>query len=206
MSKSVEVNEKTNGAKEAISCSVPYSVRVDIEGTADMLFHRWNSEAVDEKARAAKNSKAKKSDDLETYVYRNEEGYLCVPGEYLRQSIIHAAKFKQDPRSPRKSAMDLYKAGVVSLTNLASLGLKAWDYEDRRRVVIQRSGVNRTRPAFKAGWRATFDLLVLLPEYISIQDLNDTIVSSGRLIGLAEFRPTFGRFMVRSIAEITEVA
>ena len=105
-----------------------------LTGTADLLFHRWNSQAVEEKAKAAKNSKAKKTDDIESYVYRNDGGELCIPGEYVRQAIVAAAKFRQDPRSPRKSAMDLYKAGVVPLTILASTGKKAWDYEDTRRV------------------------------------------------------------------------
>jgi hypothetical protein len=129
---------------------------VAIQGSADLLFHRWNCEAVEAKSKAEKGSSAKKTDDLESYVYRNDGGELCIPGEYLRQALIHAAKFRQDPRSPRKSAMDLYKAGVVSLTNLATLGVSDWDYEDRRRVVIQRSGVTRVRPALRAGWSAEF--------------------------------------------------
>ena len=186
----------TNGAAETIGLSEPYTAAVAIEGVADMLFHRWNSDAVDAKAAAAKGSKAKKSDDIESYVYRNDAGEICIPGEYLRGAIIGAAKFRQDPRSPRKSAMDLFKAGVVSLTPLASLGKDAWDYEHRARVVVQRNGVTRTRPAFKAGWRAEFDLMVTLPEYIRPADLNEVIASAGRLIGLADFRPTYGRFNV----------
>ena len=200
--KSTEVGGETptNGAFAAIDETVPYTVTVAIEGTADILFHRWNPEAVDEKAKAAKGSKAKKSDDVESYVYRNADGEICIPGEYLRGAIITAAKFKQDPRSPRKSAMDLFKAGVVSLTPLASLGKADWDYEDRRRVLVQRNGVNRTRPAMKAGWRAEFDLLVMLPEYISPALLNEVIQTAGRLIGLADFRPTYGRFIVTNFA------
>lgn len=186
----------TNGGKAAISVSEPYTVDLIIEGASDLICHRWNSEAVDEKAKAAKNSKAKKEDDLESYVYRNDDGEICVPGEYLRQSIIHAAKFRQDPRSPRKSAMDLFKAGIVSLTPLGSLGKTKWDYEDRRRVVIQRSGVNRTRPAFKAGWRAEFQLMVMLPEYIDRDSLHQTVSAAGRLIGVGDFRPTYGRFNI----------
>jgi hypothetical protein len=103
--------EVTNGAAQAIEFSQPFTVDVTIEGTADLLFHRWNCEAVEEKSKAAKGSKAKKTDNVESYVYRNDDGQLCLPGEYLRQAIIHAAKFRQDPRSPRKSAMDLFKAG-----------------------------------------------------------------------------------------------
>lgn len=189
-----DVNEKTNGGKAAIESGAPYIVSLSIEGAADMLFHRWNCEAVDAKSRATKNSKAKKSDDVESYVYRCEDGTLGLPGEYVRQAIIHAAKFRQDPRSPRKSAMDLFKAGVVCLTPLASLGKIDWDYLDTRRVTIQRNGINRTRPAMRLGWRATFEIAVNLPEYIDRQMLREVIEQSGRLIGVGDFRPTFGRF------------
>ena len=186
----------TTGGNEAISFSEPYSVEVTIEGSADILFHRWNAEAVDEKAAAAKGSKAKKTDNIESYVYRDDKDFLCIPGEYLRGAIVGAAKFRQDPRSPRKSAMDLFKAAVVSLTPLASLGVKKWDYEDRRRVVVQRSGINRTRPAMKIGWRATFVLMVTLPEYVNPQTLNEVISMAGRIGGLGDFRPTYGRFSI----------
>lgn len=191
-----EVSETTNGGASTIEASIPYIVAVTVEGTADIIFHRWNPESIDTKAKATKGSKAKKTDDIESYVYRDESGYICIPGEYLRGSIINAAKFKQDPRSPRKSAMDLYKAGIVSLTPLASIGLKHWHYEDRRRVVVGRAGINRTRPAVKTGWRATFDLMVVLPEYVDQAALRETIESAGRLVGIADFRPTYGRFSV----------
>jgi hypothetical protein len=186
----------SNGAAAVISASEPYTVGVRLVGTSDLLFHRWNAESVDERSRAAKNSKAKKTDDIESYVYRDSDRNICVPGEYLRMAVIFAAKFKQDPRSPRKSAMDLYKAGIVSLTPLASLGKDTWDYEDKRRVVIQRNGVNRVRPAMREGWSAEFSLMVLLPEYIDEHQLHDTIGMAGRLVGLGDFRPTYGRFRI----------
>lgn len=192
--KVIAIKEPTNGAVETISHSEPYAVAVTVEGSADFLFHRWNAEAVDEKAKAAKNSKGKKTDDVESYVYRTKDGELAIPGEYIRGSIINAAKFRQDPRSPRKSAMDLFKAAIVVTTPLASLGVKDWDYLDKRRVMIQRQGINRVRPAMRAGWEVTFDLLVMLPEYIDRNSLRETIESAGRLIGIGDFRPTFGRF------------
>lgn len=198
-----EIHEATNGGAATIEAGIPYRVAVQLTGAADLLFHRWNSQAVDEKAKAAKNSKAKKTDDIESYVYRNEAGELCIPGEYVRQAIVYAAKFRQDPRSPRKSAMDLYKAGVVPLTILASTGKTTWDYEDTRRVVVQRSGINRTRPALKAGWKAAFEFLILTPEYIGPMDLHAVLTQAGTLIGIADFRPTFGRFGVTSYEVLT---
>lgn len=196
------VNNVTNDAAEDIATGEPYAVAITIVGTAPMLFHRWSCDAVAEKAKAAKGSKAKKSDNVESYVYRDENGELCLPGEYLRQSIIMAAKFRQDPRSPRKSAMDLFKAGVVTLTELASLGVKDWDYLDRRRVVVQRNAVTRERPAMRLGWKASIDLQVLTPEYISTDLLSEVLSSAGRLVGVGDFRPTFGRFRVERFERV----
>jgi hypothetical protein len=186
----------SNDAAEDIAVGEPYTVAVAIRGSAAILFHRWSNESVAAKSAAAKNSKAKKSDDLASYVYRCDNGHLGLPGEYLRQSIIGAARFRQDPRSPRKSAMDLFKAGVVSITELADLGVEDPDYIDRRRVLIQRNAITRERPALREGWEATIDLMVLLPEYIDRTLLLEVIGQAGRLIGVGDFRPTYGRFAV----------
>lgn len=186
----------TNGAAAQIAMSEPYSTKITIEGTTHMIFHRWNVESVAEKAGAAKGSKAKKTDDLESYVWRNAQGELCLPGEYLRQSIIHAAKFAQDPRSPRKSAMDLFKAGILVETELAPLGSTDWDFVDQRRVTVQRAGITRCRPAMLKGWRAMIELTVILPEYISKTMLQLVLQNAGRLVGVGDNRPSYGRFTV----------
>jgi hypothetical protein len=191
----------TNDAEEDIGNGQPYTVRVTIRGSSAILFHRWSNEAVAEKAAAAKGSKAKKSDNLESYVYRCDNGNLGLPGEYVRQAIIGAARFRQDPRSPRKSAMDLFKAGVVSLTECADLGVAESDYIDRRRVLIQRNAITRERPALREGWQATVELMVLLPEYIDRTTLIEVLTNAGRLIGVGDFRPTYGRFAVVSFSE-----
>jgi len=189
-----------------IDLDQPYRVEVTITGDAPILFHRWQSDAVEIKAKAAKGSAAKKTDNVESYVWRTDAGHLAIPGEYLRGSLIDprngAAKYQQDPRSPRKSALDLFRAGVVAATDLATVirfdGSKAdaWDYLDRRRAVVQRSAVTRERPAIRTGWQATFILLVLTPAYIDQRLLHRTLVDAGRLVGIGDFRPTFGRFSI----------
>jgi hypothetical protein len=199
----IETRVGTNGAAELIDIQRPYEVTVRIRGVSPMFFHAWNNEAVAEKAKSAKGSKAKKSDNLESFVYRDEGGLICLPGEYLKQSMVNAAKFRQDPRSPRKSAMDLYKAGIVALTELAPVksddkpkGTKDWDYVDARRAVVQRAAITRERPAFRIGWYAEVTLAVLLPEYISYESFLETLNMAGRLIGVADQRPSYGRFQV----------
>jgi hypothetical protein len=188
----------TNDAADQIEWTDPYHIAVGIFGTADLIMHRWSVDGIEEKSKAAKGSKAKKTDDLESYVYRDEQKRICVPGEYLRQSVINAAKYHQDPRSPRKSAMDLFKAGVVCLTPLAPIlcpkSTTAWHYVDRRRVMVQRNGITRHRPAFNAGWRIECQLLITVPEYISAAFLHKVLTRAGQLVGVGDNRPTYGRF------------
>lgn len=186
----------TNEAANTLALELPYTAEIEVEGTAALLFHRWSVDGVEAKGKAAKGSTAKKTDDVETYIYRDAGGGICLPSEYLRQSLIGAARYVQDPRSPRKSAIDLFKAGVVTLDELCSMGSKDWDYLDRRRVTVQRNGITRVRPAFNPGWRCVVRLMVLTPEYIGPHLLQQTLINAGRLIGLGDFRPTFGRFVV----------
>lgn len=199
----------TNDALGAITSTAPYVAHVTIEGTSPILFHRWSNEAVAEKAKAAKGSKEKRTDNVESYVYRLDDGSIGIPGLYLVGSLIDprngAAKYRQDPRSPRKSALDLFRAAVVTLTDLAPIlhdvgdgyePTSNWDYLDARRVVVQRNAVTRERPAFRAGWRAEFDLACQTPEYIAPHLLLDVLTHAGRLVGIGDFRPTFGRFSI----------
>ena len=61
----------SDAANLDIEYEQPYAVSFAIEGTAAILFHAWNNEAVAEKAGAAKNSKAKKTDNIESCEVRS---------------------------------------------------------------------------------------------------------------------------------------
>jgi len=189
-------NNVTNGGEFGIEMTMPYVARVTIEGSSPILLHGWDSDAVNEKDKAAKGSKIKKTDNVESYVYRTDNGEIGAPGTYIKGAIVGGAKYQQDPRSSRKSAQDLFKAGVIPLTEIASFGTKDWDYIDRRRVVIKMAAITRERPAFKTGWRLNYDLQVLVPEYITPQLLYRVLSDAGRLVGMADHRPTFGRFNI----------
>lgn len=192
----IALSPVSNDGQAQILLAVPYTVLVRVEGTTAILWHRWSVESVAEKASAAKGSVAKKSDDVESYVWRTSTGEIALPVEYVRQAIIHAAKFRQDPRSARKSAMDLFTASITADDELASLGTHTWDYIDQRRVAVQRAGITRSRPAMAAGWQAEFRLTVLLPEYVTPALLLSVLTDAGRLVGVADFRPSYGRFQV----------
>ncbi|HEY5787516.1 MAG TPA: hypothetical protein VIT65_22350 [Microlunatus sp.] len=198
----------SNDAASDVILSEPYQVRVTIRGIVPILFHRWSVEAIAEKAAAPKGSEMKKTDNVESYVYRDEDGNICLPGEYLRQSVAESARNIQDPRSSRASGKTLYKTCVVPLTELAPIlyegkPIGQWDFLDTRRVMVQRQGISRTRPGVAKDWQATVELQVLTPEYINFNQLHDRLVAAGRYVGVGDFRPTFGRFSVVNMERIT---
>jgi hypothetical protein len=191
-----ETGPNSNDGESAVLGSAPYRISFTIRGVADLLFHRWSNEDVEAKAKAKRGSAAKKIDNLEAYVWRDEDGMVCLPGTYVHKAIIEAGKFQQDPRSSRaKQACDLYRAAFFPVTMLYPLGPK-WEIEDRRRMVVNRSGITRTSPGFREGWEASFEFDIVLPEYVSDAMFYEALSLAGRVIGLAQYRPTYGRFSV----------
>lgn len=206
MKKSTVFENVSNGAADLIQISKPYTAFVTIQGTAKMLMHTWNNEAFDEKAKAKKNSETKKTDNLESYVIRDKAGRIVVPTLNFCASIRTAGKSFSDPTSPRKSMMDRLKAIVIPAAeySLINDGATAWDFVDRRRVVIQRSGIPRSRPGFYEGWKCEFAITVLEPEYLPIEKLTEIIENAGKFQGLGDFRPTFGRYRISNIELVVD--
>ena len=182
-----------------------YVAEIEIQGTTPILFHAWSIEETEKKSAAKKGSSEKKDPSLESLVYRNAEGDICIPGDYFRAALIDTGRYFPDPRSPRKSSKDLFKQCIIMETMLAPIGpgvKKTWDEVDKRRVVIQKAAITRQRPRFKEGWTAKFQLRIILPEYISIEYLQEIAEKTGLINGLADFRPTYGRFTVTSCQKI----
>lgn len=194
----LDQTQTTNGAAEIIAVTAPYRFAVTVMGDAPLLFHSWNIEAIEEKAASKKGSASKKTDNIESYVYRTDAGHIGIPGANFQACLREAGRFVPDPRSPRKSSMDLIRAGIVPLDIVAPFHGErtTWDYEDRRRVTVMRAGITRTRPAMNTGWAITFNLLVTTPEYLSPELVRQIVGQAGRTVGLCDFRPTYGRFSV----------
>jgi hypothetical protein len=173
---------------------------VTITGSADILSHRWDCESVEEKSTAPKGSKGEKTDNVESHLYRDADGVIGFNTARLRAAVIEAGRYRQDPRSSRKSISDLLKAAIATVELLvpfarhhreAGQGIRV---HFKTRAVVQRSTITWSLPAFHAGWSARVPLLVLLPEYISASVLNELVASARRLCGIGDFRPTYAAF------------
>jgi hypothetical protein len=84
----IEQVELLNGVDNPVKFETPYTVRVAIIGTCPIIFHKWSCEDVAAKSAAKKGSKEKKTDNVESFIYRDEDGDICLPGEYLRMAMF----------------------------------------------------------------------------------------------------------------------
>ncbi len=174
----------------------------EIEGTKDLIMHRWSL--------GEKPSAPYDPEDLECMLYRHKSGSgeLALPGEYFRQSLIGASKFKQDPRHPRRSAMDLLKAGICCLEDrfLCGLGVTTFDYVYKASIRVQNQRIERFRPAMRVGWKCEFPVMVGLGEFITPELLREVGEAAGRLSGVGDFRPTFGQFKITNFSVFADEA
>jgi len=175
-------------------------------------MHCWNVEAVAEKSNAKKNSATKKTDDLESYVQRDEKGNIVIPTSNFCASIREAGKAFSDPTSPRASMRERLKAiifpfeeyGVFKSVHEKTNKEKTWDFVDARRVVIQRAGITRRRPGYDVGWNIEFKITVMEPEFLDKEKLIEIIENAGKFKAIGDFRPTYGRFRISSFDVITD--
>lgn len=199
--KKVEVFHGVDEASDLVALGQPYTVSITVQGTGKMLMHCWNNAAVAEKSAAKKNSATKKTDDLESYVLRDDDKKIVMPTLNFCASIREAGKSFADPTSPRKSLKDRLKAIIIPNEEFGYIngGATTWDFVDARRVVIQRAGITRQRPGFYEGWEIEFSIIVLEPEFLPLSKLIEIVETAGKFQGLGDFRPTFGRFRIKEV-------
>ena len=180
--------------------STGYRARITIEGTNTLLLDRYNPEVITAKAALPKGHAGKKMQDPEAQVYRHPAtGNIAIPGAALLSAIEDAARYLPPiPGRLERSPAPL----ITSLVNLApedelvDLGIKVWDAIDGKRITLSRGADTMLRPAILAGWRATFNLDVVLGGLITPSILRSAVEIAGKAKGVGAYRRVHGRFMV----------
>ena len=143
--KAIKVTDnKTNGGQSVVNSSMPWLVTVAIQGSSDMLFHRWNCEAVDAKAKAAKGSKRRRPTTSRLRLPRRQ-GQLACPAS-ICGSRSSTPPSSSRTRAARASRQWTVQGGVDLADRSGAASASSNGTMDRRRAVIQRSAITRTRP------------------------------------------------------------
>lgn len=158
---------------------------------------------------AAISSKRKKTDDdlaelarLELLggVYETDDGLVGIPTWNVFKSFQEGAKLNKLGRAFERAVIPMGPDIVPLKHDGPSTVAAMWDAEcfDQRSVKVGTAKITRTRPKF-VNWSldATF---ALDTEVFRLDEFAMVAENAGRLIGLGDYRPRFGRYDV-TIAE-----
>ncbi len=171
---------------------------VEVEGVSPYLMHRFASEKADVAGERKSGRKDYKS-EAEIALYKDEQGTIYVPATQIEGAIIKSASDFRIAGKGKKTFKDLAKSAIWVRPDCVPIEPQDWVL-DERAVVVQKSRVLRYRPRWNQ-WRLKFDLQVLedqFPEDILKQILDN----AGAFVGIGDFRPRFGRFIVTSFKKM----
>jgi hypothetical protein len=123
------------------------------------------------------------------------EGAPCLPGELLEAVLLEAARKR---RKGKQVAAGVYCDGNFPLQYDGPQSLEALWEDERFRfttgVRVKQNRTMRTRPRFD-GWAAAVGV-TYNDELVNPADMTDLFTLAGEQIGLGDWRPKFGRFLV----------
>ena len=189
---------------------------VTIQGTADLLMNGFPMEEPTDGEKGAVQNKGAKdySEEWRGKLYLMDDGGLYQPEAHIIGALVKASVTVKIPGRRGKTYKDAVNGGVFVepayiphqvnlsdfegakvMTGPAPDGFKGKAYIDRRPVRVQRARVMRLRPALVKGWELTFEIQTLDDDFRP-DALKNILDTAGREVGIGDFRPRFGRFMV----------
>lgn len=188
------------------------TIQVHIKGAAPILLHNGHTaDPMNPFSRAKKeiSGKRKKTDadheeiariEFQAGFYADELGRPVIPGEVIEATMINAAK-KLKLGQQAKSAIfssglwPLIYKGPKTITELLEDPTRAFWFTTG--VRIQQSRVMLTRPIFR-DWELKFEISVN-DESMNFSEIKQILDIAGTQIGLCDYRPKYGRFIVQSV-------
>lgn len=181
------------------------TLSVELIGVLPLLMHNERlANPLDPAAKKLKviTAKRKKTDDdlenlsrveFEGGLYHDDKIGPFIPSKWILSMIRDGAKIT-------KQGKDATRAIVLTETECPLLykgprdieGLWKAGFYDRRMVGNQKARVLRTRPRFNK-WSLPFTLQFDETVFDRVQ-IERILTTTGRMVGLGDYRPTFGRF------------
>ena len=178
--------------------------KVRIEGTAPLLMHSPSGLGEKKTARGVIPSP---EDEAKDALYLDGAGNVIVPARCVEGALVKAGTAKTAAGQGKKTYKQFILAGVQ--VQPEEIPLLSDPYTiDKRRAVIMRQGIIRCRPRFDK-WALEFEMKIIDSYLLGHgQDtmLKSIVEDAGSLVGLLDFRPRFGRFVVTKFEMVSEKA
>lgn len=134
-------------------------------------------------------------------MYTDENGAPAVPVDWILAVLLAGAKkSKQGPLAKAgifSGVEDFFPLDYDGPKDIEALWA-AEKYCDYRGVSVNRAKVMRARPVFP-GWSLTFSVQYD-PDTIDGDAIETALEKAGQLLGMGDYRPRFGRFVVKEVS------
>lgn len=180
--------------------------RITCTGTTPLLMHNARlSNPLDEVAKAMKRISSKRTKTEEDHeelarlehmggLYFDSDAGPYLPGQNFERCLVDAARITKSGKKIER--------GVFVETNVNPVAYRGprtveglWKDDNFRHSASVKIGTNRvtrTRPQFR-DWTVDAEG-VYDPAVINLEELAEIAGTAGRMIGLGDWRPRFGRF------------
>lgn len=182
----------------------------EIEGVVPTILH--NGQMADplnrySKALKAISAKKKKTDqdhedmariEWEGGFYFNDQMQPCWPGENIERVLVDAAKKDREGPGAKSGIMvdgnfPILYDGPTNVDELWASG----NYKIAAKVKVGMASIIRTRPIFRV-WAMKVDVSYLA-DVVNPAQVERYMRVAGQLIGLSDWRPKYGRFVIKSV-------
>lgn len=181
--------------------------RLTCVGTEALLMHNARlSNPLDEVAKMMKLVTSKRTKTEEDHLelarlehwgglYMDSNLGPFIPGQNFERCLVDAARITKSGKKIERGVFVTSNVNPLSYDGPRDLdGLwKDENFRHQASVKVGTSRVTRTRPHFKEGWEVyaegVYDASV-----INLEELGQIAGTAGRMIGLGDWRPRFGRF------------
>lgn len=177
-----------------------YQIKVTIEGASRILINRLTEEQkakIDKRETGGTRTVKESEDEALGLAYRNKNG-LYLPGGNIKKCLLNGIT-RGNIKEGKASARPYVEATVFIEPDEVEFGVDKPDFihecMGRRppktggRCVIRRPGLHE-------GWHLSFTMMVV-DDRRNSDSLRRGMEEAGLLVGLCDWRPEFGRFIVK---------
>lgn len=170
-------------------------IKVEIEGIRPLLQHKFPDETYEIEAKTKTRVGSTKSDDPKDSLYVLPDGTIYQPAEHILRAMIKAATNFKIGGKRGKTYKDIIMSSIIITPDAIPHKFTKWEF-DKRSVVIPatRGRIMRIRPRFDK-WALAFEL-ECIEEQIDIETLKKILDYAGYNVGIGDYRPRFGGFIV----------
>jgi len=171
-----------------------YKIKSDIEGIAPVLFNR----VVTLKGGRGKPTPEQEEEAAKERVYRNSNG-LYLPAANLKRALRFGS-IRATLKMGRASFEPYVRATVFIEPSELEFGKEEPDFFLHSYVRIppgtRGALIYKVRPGLNAGWKVSL-IFNVFDDRMEEDKLKIALESAGLLIGVCDWRPEYGRFVIK---------